>query len=164
MAGFGVIAGIGISVPYLRSLFPRVAGVQSLDVNVGALRPGQLKKVNWLGRPVLIMKRTQEDVRTLSATGAELVDPDSNDSKQPVFAKNNRRSRRGEVFVFYANCTHLGCEVIAGEGGGFECPCHQSQFDAAGRVVKGSAANINLEIPNYRFAGTDTIRLIHERG
>ena len=35
-------------------------------------------------------------------------------------------------------CTHLGCNVKRG-GTGFECPCHGSQFDQNGRVVRGPA-------------------------
>ena len=35
-------------------------------------------------------------------------------------------------------CTHLGCNVKRG-GPGFECPCHGSQFDENGQVVRGPA-------------------------
>ena len=35
-------------------------------------------------------------------------------------------------------CTHLGCNVKRG-GPGFECPCHGSQFDRNGQVVRGPA-------------------------
>lgn len=35
-------------------------------------------------------------------------------------------------------CTHLGC-IVKTSGEGFECPCHGSQFTAAGEVTKGPA-------------------------
>jgi cytochrome b6-f complex iron-sulfur subunit len=35
-------------------------------------------------------------------------------------------------------CTHLGC-VIGVSDGGFDCPCHGSQFDLFGNVVGGPA-------------------------
>ena len=35
-------------------------------------------------------------------------------------------------------CTHLGCSVRKG-GPGFTCPCHGSQYDENGRVVRGPA-------------------------
>lgn len=39
-----------------------------------------------------------------------------------------------------AVCTHLGCVVPWNESEGkFVCPCHGSQYDAAGKVVRGPA-------------------------
>ena len=35
-------------------------------------------------------------------------------------------------------CPHLGCTVKVA-GGGFECPCHGSQFDADGGLLRGPA-------------------------
>lgn len=46
-----------------------------------------------------------------------------------------------ETDGFYAIssvCTHLGC-TVKHAGSGFECPCHGSQFDENGRVVRGPA-------------------------
>ena len=42
--------------------------------------------------------------------------------------------------VFAVNCTHLGCPVRwFPESGLFMCPCHGSQYDATGKVVRGPA-------------------------
>jgi len=38
-----------------------------------------------------------------------------------------------------AVCPHLGCLVERGEKGGFICPCHDSRFDAEGRLLAGPA-------------------------
>jgi Rieske Fe-S protein len=39
-----------------------------------------------------------------------------------------------------AICSHLGCIVREkSRGGGYECPCHGSDFDAQGRVLSGPA-------------------------
>jgi cytochrome b6-f complex iron-sulfur subunit len=35
-------------------------------------------------------------------------------------------------------CTHLGCTVEQ-KGNGFACPCHGSQYDANGTVLRGPA-------------------------
>jgi Rieske Fe-S protein len=43
------------------------------------------------------------------------------------------------LFVVNAVCPHLGCLVELGEEGGFICPCHDSRFDAEGRVLSGPA-------------------------
>jgi cytochrome b6-f complex iron-sulfur subunit len=42
---------------------------------------------------------------------------------------------------FYAistTCTHLGC-VVKWSGDEFHCPCHGSQFDQSGGIIKGPA-------------------------
>ena len=33
----------------------------------------------------------------------------------------------------------------------WDCPCHGSRFDLAGRVFQGSPASVNLRIPPYEF-------------
>ncbi len=45
----------------------------------------------------------------------------------------------GGLFALDAVCTHLGCLVERREEGGFICPCHDSRFDAQGRVETGPA-------------------------
>jgi len=44
----------------------------------------------------------------------------------------------GGVYAISLVCTHLGCIVKPIEGG-FECPCHGSQFAADGSVQRGPA-------------------------
>jgi cytochrome b6-f complex iron-sulfur subunit len=43
------------------------------------------------------------------------------------------------LYALDAVCTHLGCLVERKEEGGFVCPCHDSHFDAQGRVETGPA-------------------------
>src|SRR5512141_1589591 len=42
------------------------------------------------------------------------------------------------LFCISSVCTHLGCNVRH-VGAGFECPCHGSRYDEAGRVTSGPA-------------------------
>ncbi len=45
-----------------------------------------------------------------------------------------------EITVFTSKCTHKGCEVPYVEADKkFECPCHGSQYDPSGEVIKGPA-------------------------
>ena len=41
--------------------------------------------------------------------------------------------------VFSAHCTHLGCKIDKMDGERFVCPCHGSEYDLDGKVLKGPA-------------------------
>lgn len=48
--------------------------------------------------------------------------------------------RKGQnAYVMSSRCTHWGCEVNIQEDGSYLCPCHKSQFDSAGAVLRGPA-------------------------
>ncbi|MFT5208307.1 MAG: ubiquinol-cytochrome c reductase iron-sulfur subunit [Flavobacterium sp.] len=157
--GFG-ITGFGfLSYPFIKAWIPKFENDLSLEVRIDDLLPGQLKTVHWLGRNLFVLRRTQAELGILNQADSELKDPDSIESKQPVFALNQFRSLRPEIFVVYNNCTHLGCEVNR-EKAKFKCPCHQSDYDGAGRVVTEAVAPTNLEVPEYQFISGNRIRLI----
>lgn len=59
------------------------------------------------------------------------------------FLKSHRfwlvREEQG-FFALWARCSHLGCTPkLAAESQGFQCPCHGSAFDVAGKVGCGPA-------------------------
>jgi Rieske Fe-S protein len=54
-----------------------------------------------------------------------------------------------DLQVFSALCTHLGCKINKLEDGKLICPCHGSQFDPHGKVLKGPAA-ASLKKLNYK--------------
>ena len=144
-----------------------------VEVDLSGLPPGQMLTVAWLGKPVLIARRTPEMIAwlTRSETSARLADPASNRSKQPAYARNSLRSLTPEFFVAIALCPHLGCTPMPRfkrgmeEGmpenwaGGFLCPCHTSTFDLAGRAHDGREAKENMSVPPYRFVGPEKIRI-----
>nr|WP_277602474.1 ubiquinol-cytochrome c reductase iron-sulfur subunit [Parahaliea mediterranea] len=51
--------------------------------------------------------------------------------------------------VVLAICTHQACEPRSGigPGGGWRCLCHGSEFDLAGRVVRGPATEDLKRLP-----------------
>ncbi len=53
-------------------------------------------------------------------------------------------------------CTHLGCNVKKG-GPGFTCPCHGSQYDENGRVVRGPAP---ASLPWFELSVTPRAQLL----
>ncbi len=177
VTAFSTVAALGVAYPFLRAWFPMGQHELTLDLQLDGMAIGESRLVRWLGRNVYVVRRKPDIEARLNKTTATREDPLSKLSSQPLYAQNTYRSRRPEHLLVYANCTHLGCEVglkdllddktrdISGADkdsvyfAGFRCPCHSSEFDAAGRVEKGSAARFNLEVPNYDYVGRNVIRL-----
>jgi len=161
--GFTITGAAFLTYPFFKAWIPKFENDLSLDVAINDLHPGQSKVVHWLGRNLFVHRRSQTELALLDtssdSTREKLKDPNSKESTQPNFALNQYRSLRPEIFVVYNNCTHLGCEVLH-EVGIFKCPCHQSDFDGAGRVVEAAAAPINLEVPDYQYISGNRIRLL----
>ena len=111
VTGFSVV-GLGfLTYPFLRHWVPSWQSDGSREVDLSMLEPGESLSVPWLGREVKILKRSAAQIRALSNPVEPLKDPESIDSEQPYFAQNLIRSERDTYFVFYAECTHLGCAV-----------------------------------------------------
>lgn len=170
------IAGAALTaVPFLASWKPS-ARAQALgapvDADISKIDPGAILKVNWRGQAIYIVRRTAEMLATLTtpAVISNLRDPESKESEQPDYAKNDNRSLKPEYLVLVGVCTHLGCapmdrfqpqdaELGATWPGGFYCPCHGSKFDLAGRVFKDVPAPLNLRVPPYRFINEGVIQI-----
>jgi ubiquinol-cytochrome c reductase iron-sulfur subunit len=167
-AATGIAAGAGLlaaAYPFAASLAPseaaRAQGGPVL-VDISTLATGELRTVAWRGKPVWLMRRSEDMVRALQQPNPVLADPQSSRSEQPKSCANATRSERPEILVAVGVCTHLGCSptlrlddsALNAElhaPGGFFCPCHGSRFDLAGRVVKNAPAPTNLDIPAYHF-------------
>jgi len=159
-------AGMAVAVPFVSTFAPseraRAAGAP-VEVDISKLVPGGMMTVEWRGKPVWIVNRTPEMLATLKKVEPKLADPQSARPQQPEYAANEFRSIKPEIFIAVGICTHLGCSPSerfqqgAAQGmasdwdGGFFCPCHGSQFDLAGRVLKNMPAPTNLEIPPHQY-------------
>lgn len=164
-AAAGTTAALGLTaaaVPFVESLGPSAATLARgapVSVDTSDLAPGALRVVEWRGRPVWLLRRSDEMLRALVAPNLALADPNSARSTQPLACVNAWRSLRPDLFVAVGLCTHLGCsptlqldeEAAAPRAGGFLCPCHGSRFDLAGRVLKNMPAPTNLEVPPHRL-------------
>jgi ubiquinol-cytochrome c reductase iron-sulfur subunit len=159
----GGAAGLGAAAPFVASMWPseraRAAGAP-IEVDVSRIAPGELAVFEWRGKPVWVLRRTQEMLASLKSVEPRLSDPSSKASEQPKYAENEHRSAKPDLLVLVGVCTHLGCspqekpaeakaEMGADWPGGFYCPCHGSKFDFAGRVFNGSPAPTNLVVPPY---------------
>jgi ubiquinol-cytochrome c reductase iron-sulfur subunit len=159
------------AVPFVASLFPsaraRAAGAP-VEFGLANLAPGELKVIEWRGKPVWVMRRTGEMLSAIRRSDIQVSDPRSTVPQQPPCAKNEFRSIEPAIMVLVGVCTHLGCspqlkpasakaEMGPAWNGGFYCPCHGSKFDLAGRVLRGSPAPTNLVVPPYRLADGDKV-------
>ncbi|MEO0998427.1 MAG: ubiquinol-cytochrome c reductase iron-sulfur subunit [Pseudomonadota bacterium] len=173
--GVAVAAGLA---PFVISLKPS-ARAQALgapvEIDVGPLEVGEMVRVEWRGRPVWVLRRSEAMLESLGSVTGFLRDPDSAESEQPEFAENPARAVKPEYLVVVGQCTHLGCAPVKrfevqpadlGDDwyGGFFCPCHGSKFDLSGRVYKGVPAPLNLPVPPYRFVSDDLILVGAEGG
>ena len=164
----GAAGVVGIAVPFVGSWNPSAkaeAAGAPVKADLTKLEPGAMVVVEWRGKPVYVVHRTQEMLDLLPSVDGYLKDPESEISKQPAYITGIQRSLRPEYLVIEGLCTHLGCapkyrpEVGAADlggdkwAGGFFCPCHGSKFDLAGRVYNGVPASTNLVIPPHNFAG-----------
>ena len=171
---FGGVAGVATAVPFVGSFAPsakaRAAGAP-VEVDISTIPAGEMRTVEWRGKPVWILKRTPEMIASLKKTDGKVADANSQRNPAeftPDYCMNEARSIKPEILVVVGICTHLGCSptphlaAVDGPGlpspweGGFLCPCHGSVFDLAGRVYKNKPAPDNLEVPPYVFSADGT--------
>ena len=161
-AGFTAVPFVSTFTPSERA---KAAGA-AVEVDISSLKAGEKLTVEWRGKPVWVVKRTPEQLATLAKVDSQLADPKSlrkPDELTPVYARNEARSIKPEIFVTVGICSHLGCSPsdkfqIGAQAslpddwaGGFLCPCHGSTFDMAGRVYKNKPAPDNLEVPPHMY-------------
>ena len=164
----GAVGGVATAVPFGSSFLPsekaKAAGA-AVEVDISALKPGEKLTVEWRGKPVWIMKRTPEQLASLTKLDGQVADPKSERKAYPTpdYARNETRSIKPDVFVAVGICTHLGCSpadkftpgpqpsLPEDWQGGFLCACHGSTFDMAGRVFKNKPAPDNLEVPPHMY-------------
>ncbi|HEV59197.1 MAG TPA: ubiquinol-cytochrome c reductase iron-sulfur subunit [Phycisphaerales bacterium] len=168
----GVVGAAAVLVPFVRSMNPseraKAAGAP-VEVDLSQLEPGQKVNVEWRGKPVWVVRRTEQMLEDLVTIEGRLRDPHSEvSSQQPPYAQNPSRAIKPEFLVLVGICTHLGCsptfrpEVAPADlgkdwKGGFFCPCHGSRFDMAGRVYQNVPAATNLEVPPYMYLSDNRI-------
>lgn len=167
----GAVGAVFAAVPFVVSFQPseRAKAIGApVEEDIGKLEPGQMTTVKWRGKPVWIVRRTEQQLDSLDALVEKLRDPNSEVDQQPPYAENPHRSIKPEYLVLVGLCTHLGCSPtyrpeIAPDDlgpqwkGGFFCPCHGSRFDMAGRVYAGVPAPTNLVVPPYKYLSDSRI-------
>ena len=163
----GAIATGAAVWPLVNQMNPSadVQAMASIQVDLADVAPGSQITVKFLGKPVFIRRRTEEDISAARADDeADLPDQLSRNENEPADADasdvNRALDESGEWLVMTGVCTHLGCVPLgdAGEFNGWFCPCHGSHYDTSGRIRKGPAPE-NLHIPMVKFVSDTVIEL-----
>lgn len=171
-----VVGGVGVvgaAVPFVASWNPSAkaeAAGAPVTVNINKIEPGQQITVEWRGKPVWIIRRTEQMLANIEKLNGEVKDPNSEAPQQPTYIDGIYRALKPEVAVLVGLCTHLGCvpsyrPELAPEDlgedwlGGLFCPCHGSKYDLAGRVYDAQPAPLNLEVPPYRYDDDVTLTI-----
>ena len=174
------VGGVGAAAalyPFVDSFEPseraKAAGA-AVEIDITGMKPDEMRTIEWRGKPVWVIRRTEAQLAELPQNDSNLADPESKrnqDALTPPYARNEWRSIKPEYLVVVGICTHLGCSPSAkfdsgpqpslpnNWPGGFLCPCHGSTFDMAGRVYKNKPAPDNLEVPPHMYL-SDTKILI----
>lgn len=142
----GAVGVAGACIPFISSMNPSkdVKAKATSLVDLASIPVGKTHTVEWQGKPVFVVHRTDEMITAMQASSTEL---DAQDDKDRV--------QQPQWLVVLGICTHLGCVPNRTEDG-WSCPCHGSIYDNSGRVVRGPAPN-NLIVPHYEFVGEKKI-------
>ena len=82
----GVVGAGFVAVPFVKSMSPSAraqAAGAPVEANISKLQAGQMMTVEWRGKPVWIVRRTQETLDTLKTMDGLMSDPASAESDQP---------------------------------------------------------------------------------
>ena len=166
-AGAGAITAGAAVWPLVNQMNPSadVKALSSIRVDVSEIEPGTQLTVKWLGKPVFIRRRTEDEIsEARDVVMDDLIDLSARNNNAPELdaADENRAlDETGEWLVMMGVCTHLGCVPLgdgAGDFHGWFCPCHGSHYDTSGRIRKGPAPE-NLPVPVAAFVDDTIIKL-----
>ncbi|HUW76773.1 MAG TPA: ubiquinol-cytochrome c reductase iron-sulfur subunit [Gallionella sp.] len=142
----GMAGAVAACLPFIDSMNPSadVLAKATTEVDLSGIPVGGVHTVAWQGKPIFIFHRTPEEIKAMEATNG-IIDPEP----------DQKRVKQAEWLVVIGICTHMGC-VPNKDAAGWLCPCHGSEYDDSGRVVRGPAPK-NLYLPPYKFVAADKI-------
>lgn len=166
-AGAGAVATGAAVWPLINQMNPSadVQALSSIHVDISGIEEGTQLTVKWLGKPVFIRHRTQDEIDYANSVPlSDLPDPNARNENLAADAEATDANRTLDPdekwLVMMGVCTHLGCVPLgqAGDYHGWFCPCHGSHYDAAGRIRRGPAPR-NLPVPVAAFEDETTLVL-----
>jgi cytochrome b6-f complex iron-sulfur subunit len=108
--------------------------LKTIAISGGAVACGSLLAGCGSQSGALTLDLTKPENQTLATVGGTLaLDATSLDGQGILLFRSTDTS----VLAFSRKCTHLGCTVGGFDSGITTCPCHGSQYDTGGNVVRG---------------------------
>ena len=166
-ASAGVVTAGAAVWPLINQMNPSadVKALSSIQVDTADILPGTQLTIKWLGKPVFIRRRTEDEIKDARSVDlTDLIDLSARNNNSPALDasdQNRALDESGEWLVMMGVCTHLGCVPLgdgAGDFHGWFCPCHGSHYDTSGRIRKGPAPE-NLPVPVAAFVDETMIKL-----
>ena len=166
-ASAGVVTAGAAVWPLINQMNPSadVKALSSIQVDTADILPGTQLTIKWLGKPVFIRRRTEDEIKDARSVDlTDLIDLSARNDNAPALDasdQNRALDESGEWLVMMGVCTHLGCVPLgdgAGDFHGWFCPCHGSHYDTSGRIRKGPAPE-NLPVPVAAFVDETMIKL-----
>ncbi len=147
-----------------------VAQAKGYDIRLSDIPVGTQLTVQYLGAPVFIRHRTDEEIAEAEAVDpSDLLNNETLDALGRYIGPADDRLRRATVdgrFIAligvsgYWRCVPIGDR--AGDYDGWFEPCRGAHFDTSGRYRKGPGEE-NLRLPAYELVDADTLRLLDPR-
>ena len=99
----GGAGAAAVAIPFVSSFEPseraKAAGA-SIEVDISELAPGEKITLEWRGKPVWVLRRTQEMLASLASDEGDLADPESLRTAYPTPAYARNRPLLQSHFVF----------------------------------------------------------------
>ncbi len=112
-------------------------GAVVLGTFLAACAPSVTTGGSSSGSGITVDLTKPENSSLATVGGALALDANNLDPKRLLLYRLNEST----VLAFSRKCTHMGCAVGAFQNGVSTCPCHGSQYDTNGKVIKGPAPN-----------------------
>ena len=85
-AAIGAVGVGAIATPFVRSWYPSAkaeAAGAAVVADIAGIENGQMITLKYRGKPIFVVKRTEDMLANLSKVTPRLADPESNGSVQP---------------------------------------------------------------------------------
>jgi cytochrome b6-f complex iron-sulfur subunit len=68
-------------------------------------------------------------------------------------------NQKDKITVFSSHCTHLGCKINTVKDNKLICPCHGSEYNLEGKIIKGPSYKNLVKIPIQVSSDKTTIEI-----